>query len=191
MMAKTQRTFIAVSIPEQVARFIQNVQNRLRSSLPEIRWVAVKNIHLTLKFLGEIDPGQNEGIVAQMEEAALCAPPFSLSVKGVGVFPNHRQARVLWVGLAGDMDRLASIHAGLEKGLESVGFPRDRRSFSPHLTIGRSRRQIHPESIEKALRTMGEDDHETFMVERIGLYKSVLKPTGAEYTLLHASKLCK
>ncbi len=149
------------------------------------------NIHLTLKFLGEIDSGQNSKIIVRMGEVALRASPFSLAVKGIGAFPDRRQARVLWVGLAGDVDHLVSIQADLEKGLESIGFPRDRRSFSPHLTIGRSRRRIHPDSLKKALDTIGEDIFETFMVEQIGLYKSVLKPTGAEYTMLHAFKLCK
>ena len=94
-MAKIQRTFIAVSIPEPVVHFLQDVQRRLRPLLPDVRCVAVGNIHLTLKFLGEIDPGQNSKIAGQIEEAALHASPFSLTVKGVGAFPNRRQARGL------------------------------------------------------------------------------------------------
>ena len=119
-----------------------------------IRWLATPNIHLTLVFLGDIDARRVSAVTAQMDAAAQRSPAFSLVAKGIGVFPNPRYARVVWVGLRGDLDRLKSIQATLESGLESVGFSRESRAFRAHLTIGRIRQRIDASTIKAALDPM-------------------------------------
>ena len=112
-----------------------------------------------------------------------------LRAQGVGVFPNPRQARVFWVGLAGDLDRLRSMQANLESRLESVGFFREPRNFRAHLTIGRTRRRMDRQTIGAALEAMHSVASDLFRVDRLVLFKSILKPAGAEHTALHTSYL--
>ncbi len=188
-MPKTLRAFIAVPIPDAVALFMMQIQARLQLPGMNIRWVAAKNIHLTLKFLGDIDPSRVPAVTAQMDAAAGVTAAFSLKVKGVGGFPDLRHARVLWVGLAGDLDRLKAVQAAIESGLESVGFTRQSRDFGAHLTIGRIRRRIDAQLIGKSVEPLKAVASNFFRVDRLMLFKSILKPDGPEYTLLHTSHL--
>ncbi len=188
-MPKTLRAFVAVPIPDAVAVFLIQIQARLQLPRREIRWVAATNIHLTLKFLGDIDPSRVPAIAAQMDAAAGMTAAFSLTAKGVGVFPNLRRARVIWVGLAGDIDRLKAVQVTLESGLESVGFKRESRGFGAHLTIGRIRRRIDAQLIDESLESLKAVASDFFRVDRLMLFNSILKPNGPEYTLLHTSHL--
>ena len=190
-MPKPFRAFVAVPIPEAVAAFLMQIQVRLKLPGRNIRWVAAKNIHLTLKFLGDIEPSRIPAIASQMDAAAGRAAAFPLTAKGVGVFPNLRRARVLWVGLAGDLDRLKAIQASLDAGLESAGFAREPRGFAGHLTIGRIRRRIDAQLIGDSLEPLKAVASDSFRVDRLMLLKSVLNPNGPEYTPLHTSYLAE
>lgn len=186
---KSLRAFVAVPIPDSVIHFLAQIQTRLRSSQINIRWVTKKNIHLTLKFLGNIDPSRIPLIAAQMNAAARLLPSFSLMAKGVGVFPNLHRARVLWVGLTGDCDQLSAIQANLETGLESIGFARESRDFHAHLTIGRLRQRIDGQTIGAVLESLKATTSDPFRVDRLKLYRSMLKPAGAVYSVLHTARL--
>ena len=188
-MPQNLRAFVAVPIPDAVALFLMQIQGRLQLPGRNIRWVAAKNIHLTLTFLGDVDPSRVSAIAAQMDAAANVTTAFSLTAKGVGVFPDLRRARVLWVGLVGDLDRLKAIQATLESGLESEGFKRASRGFGAHLTIGRIRRRIEAQVIGESLAPLKSVASDFFRVDRLMLFKSMLKPNGPEYTLLHTSHL--
>jgi 2'-5' RNA ligase len=188
-VTKTFRVFVAVPIPDALTLFLQQVQARLQARALNVRWVKAKNIHLTLKFLGDIDPARVPEVAVQMDNAACMTPVFTLVARGAGVFPNLRRARVLWVGLAGDLDRLKATQSTLESGLEMVGFKKDSRDFGAHLTIGRTRGRIDAKSIGAALELLKDMDSQPFRVDRLILYRSKLKPSGAEYTPLHASHL--
>lgn len=188
-MAHTLRTFIALPVPDAVAAFLKQIQERLRSPVANIRWVPVANIHLTLKFLGEIDPSAVPAINAQLDAVARSIPPFALSAEGVGVFPNLRQARVVWVGLSGDIKLLQALQQHLESGLATLGFKREPRAFRAHLTIGRTRQRIDPKALGALLEPIKAEACKSFNVDQIRLYQSVLKPSGAEYTLLHVAHL--
>lgn len=155
----------------------------------DVRWLAVKNIHLTLKFLGDIDARRIPAVAARMDAAVGQVPPFHLRARGAGVFPNRRHARVLWVGVDGDLDRLDKTQAALESSLEGIGFKREPRRFHPHLTIGRTRRRIDAPTLGASLALLEDAASDSFLVDRLGLFRSDLKPAGAEYTLLHSSPL--
>lgn len=188
-MQNSLRVFVALPIPEPVVLFLEQVQAQLQSSAMRIRWLATKNIHLTLTFIGDIDPSRVSVVAGQMDAAARRFPSFSLVARGVGVFPNLRKARVLWVGLAGDLDRLKLLQAGLESSLVSVGFNKASQRFRAHLTIGRTRQRIDVRTIGAALEPLKNIASDSFRVDRLTLFKSILKPTGAEYTPLHTTHL--
>ena len=188
-MSGTIRTFVAIPIPDAVAVWLQQIQAQLRSPSLKIRWVATANIHLTLKFIGDIDPSRIPEIAAQMHAAAGTIPSFWLEAKGVGAFPNLRKARVLWVGLTGDLERLRILQTNLETGLETVGFNREGRNFRAHLTIGRARQQLDAPTIGASLEPLKDAASGAFRVDRLSLYQSTLKPAGAQYTLLHTVHL--
>jgi 2'-5' RNA ligase len=188
-MTEKIRIFIAIPIPEAVAEFLRQVQTRLQSARMKVRWVPVGSIHLTLKFLGDVASSQVPAIAAQMDAAAGSMPFFRLQARDIGAFPGLRKPRVLWVGLAGELDRLRSLQASLETGLQSVGFDKDTRGFRAHLTIGRAHRYGHLADIGELVKSWSEVASDSFRVERLSLYRSVLGPAGARYTVLHTSDL--
>ena len=188
-MPASLRAFLAVPLPEATADFLHQVRAALDSRSMPVRWVAVAGIHLTLKFLGQIAPSQVAGIAARMDAAVAATAPFQLRAQAAGAFPSPRRARVLWVGLGGDLVSLMSLQAGLETGLAAIGFAREQRRFHPHLTIARTRHPIDPAVLGAALEETHSMVSEPFTVDRVALIKSVLEPTGATYTLLHRSHL--
>lgn len=188
-MGHTLRTFIALPIPDGVAAFLKRMQERLRSPVANIRWVPVANIHLTLKFLGDIDPSRVPAINARLDAVARSIPCFTLTAEGVGVFPNLRQARVFWVGFSGVNKPLEALQQKLESGLETLGFKREPRAFRAHLTIGRSRQRTDSKALGALLEPLKTEVSDSFGVDQIRLYQSVLTPSGAEYSLLHTAHL--
>lgn len=190
-MPQAIRVFVAIPIPEAVVVFVKNIQAQLQLPGMDVRWLADSHIHLTLKFLGDIERSRVPAVTAQMDTAAGQILPFRLKARGVGVFPDRRHARVVWVGLDGELDRLGEIRIALESCLESIGFSRENRRFHPHLTIGRTRRQIVAQNLRRSLDTLKDAASDLFQVDRLMLFKSILKPAGAEYTLLHTSWLAE
>ena len=188
-MSRTLRAFIALPIPEPVTAFLQQVQGRLQSQQLDCRWPAAANIHLTLMFLGNIEAALTTDIAARMDRTARQHPSFSLRAGGAGVFPSPRRARVLWVGLTGDIDRLRHLQAALASGLAADGFDQAPRDFRPHLTIGRTRRRINASIIETSLAPLRDLASDPFQVDKMVLYQSILKPAGAEYKRLHSARL--
>ena len=188
-MANTIRTFVAVPVPGAVTDFITQIQNRLKTSRINIRWIPAANIHLTLKFLGDIEPARVPEIKTQLDAASRLTTPFVLNAKGVGVFPNRRQARVMWVGLIGDLGQLERFKQTIESGLASLGFKRDRRPFRAHLTIGRMRQRPDPKALGVLVEPLKDETGEPFTIDQIRFYQSVLRPSGAEYKLLHTASL--
>jgi 2'-5' RNA ligase len=188
-MANTIRTFVAVPVPGAVTGFIAQIQKRLKTSRINIRWIPAANIHLTLKFLGDIEPARVPEIKTQLNVASRSTAPFVLNAKGIGVFPNRRQARVMWVGLIGDLSHLERLKQNIESGLTPLGFKRDRRPFRAHLTIGRMRQRPDPKALDVLLEPLKDDTGEPFTIDQIRFYQSVLRPSGAEYKLLHTASL--
>ena len=139
------RSFIAIELPEALKLELAELQARLKTADPGgVKWVDPKGIHLTLKFLGNIAADRTGDIIRAMNEAARGIPPFQLTIGGLGVFPNPRRAQVAWVGLGGQIDKLARFQAQLEASLAQLGFAPETRPFSPHLTLARLRPQASP-----------------------------------------------
>src|SRR5207247_2680230 len=146
--------FIAIQLSDEMKREIGSVQAELkrevsgsgrRGKAVKIGWTQPEGIHLTLKFLGDIQETQVEALREILHRVAAPARPFTLEARGLGAFPNPRAPRVIWLGLHGsndDMAELQRLQAAVEAGLGGLGFPKDARAFRPHLTVARIRARV-------------------------------------------------
>ncbi|MBI4286650.1 MAG: RNA 2',3'-cyclic phosphodiesterase [Chloroflexi bacterium] len=186
------RSFIAVELPEEVRAKLATLQARLK--LGEqfgVKWVAPAGIHLTLKFLGNVEAERISEIAGAMTEAARGIPPFHLEIKGLGAFPSLKRVQVVWAGLEGDLDRLSQLQQNIELALALLGFAEEERPFTPHLTLARVRPQVLP---EERLRLGQAIASTTFaggpiQVDAVNLMQSQLTRTGAIYTRLSSVAL--
>ena len=131
------RTFVAIELPEEVKEKIFEVQNSLRQERADVTWVRREGMHLTLKFLGDVEVGTIDAVAAAVTAACRGTKELAISVEKVGGFPNLRRPRVLWVGMEEPTGELQRLQAKIETELASLGFEKEKRKFSPHLTIGR------------------------------------------------------
>jgi 2'-5' RNA ligase len=183
------RTFIAVHIPDSVRRDIGAMVNRLRSAGgADVKWVRPENLHLTLKFLGDVEEGRIPAVGTGVETAVSSMPAFNLALGGTGAFPNARRPSVLWIGVPLGAEPMAALAGHVESALDRLGFEREKRPFSAHLTIGRVRPPGNAGStVERMAETGFKSD--PFTVDTIHLMKSELQRSGAEYTVLRTIKL--
>ncbi|PIV70270.1 MAG: RNA 2',3'-cyclic phosphodiesterase [Euryarchaeota archaeon CG01_land_8_20_14_3_00_38_12] len=160
---------------------IVKVLDDLKNTDADLKLVEPENIHLTLKFLGEIDEKMVDEIAGVMEKSVKEVSPFRIKLRGVGVFPSMDYMRVLWVGLK-DAEKLGIIAERLENGLSNLGFKKEKRRFSPHVTIGRVKSSRNKDELQNFLNENTKKDFGEFDVKCIRLKKSVLTPKGPEYS---------
>lgn len=186
------RTFIALDIPSHIQQAIQQNADNLRKAIGDsVRWVTVKNIHLTLKFLGDVSPADVDVLTRMLRAEADSCPAFELTVGGLGSFPNSKRIRVLWVGIQAPAE-LDALQRGIESACARLGFESDPRPFSPHLTLGRVRDTASAADLQRIRKTVEEttiDSLGTARVDSVHLYKSDLKPGGSVYTRLFSAPL--
>ena len=184
------RSFIAIELPEEAKEGLTRLRKELeRGEHKFVKWVDPKGIHLTLKFLGNIPSKRVTEITEAMEGAAQGISPFHLEISGLGAFPNLGQARVFWVGIGGEMDKLSRLQQNINSALAVLGFAKEERSFVPHLTLARIREGASlPErkSFGELVRSTIFGDKYHIEVEAISLVRSQLTPAGAIYTCLSA-----
>ncbi len=186
------RSFIAIELPDELRQKLGELEARLKSGgQRQVRWVNPNSIHLTLKFLGNITADKVNEITGVMEGVAREIPPFRLEVKGPGVFPNPKRARVAWVGLSGEVDKLLQLQQNLEANLETLGFAAELRAFTPHLTIARVNDVASPEERQKfgELVTGTGFEAGNIKVDAISLMRSQLSRAGAIYSRLGLVRL--
>lgn len=175
------RTFIAVEIPDAVRQAIGTyIQHIERPFGRNVKWVATDNLHFTLKFIGEIGEEKIELVRRCMEASVAENSPFTLTIGGIGCFPSPQQLRVVWIGVDGGCEHLLDINQALESCLEPAGFDRDDKPYSPHLTIGRAKKDCRvclPGGVP-------DFEPETFDVSGIAMFKSTLTPRGPVYDRL-------
>ena len=190
-MTSNIRTFVAIELPENVRADLWKLQHEFTSCRLDIRWVKPLNIHLTLNFLGDVDPSDVEAIARLLSETVEHHPVFELVPRGVGVFPDIQRPRVLWTGIEGQTDILGSLQKSLAGALKLLGCVTEKRPFRGHLTLGRIKRRIHQKRLVAALREHQTFVSQVFSIERLVLFKSELHPGGARYTKLHEMRLGK
>ncbi|HIE05502.1 MAG TPA: RNA 2',3'-cyclic phosphodiesterase [bacterium (Candidatus Stahlbacteria)] len=166
------RCFIATPIPDGVRKSISNYINRVRNSLSGIRWVKEDNIHITIRFLGEINEETVEKTKELIRLKGRVFKPFNCEIGGIGYFPSARRAKVIWVGIKEGADELRRVFSELEEEIIGLGFKKEK-PFHPHLTIGRAKgpRPLNLPDIEGHI----------FQVREIILYRSTLTPSGPIY----------
>jgi len=183
-MTDNIRAFIAFELPKPVISSIRSIQEGLRSHRLNMRWVRPENIHLTLKFLGNISAADTEKAGGAMVASAKQYAPISLEAKGIGAFPGIKRPRVIWVGLTGQMDLLRQLHRKLDENLAATGFLPEKRPFKGHLTISRVKGRIDPGRLIDAIDEFRGFQSEPFTAETLILFKSELKSAGAVYSKL-------
>jgi 2'-5' RNA ligase len=178
------RTFIAVELPKEINDSLQKLQSDLKDSMPDARWVKYGNIHLTLKFLGDTKVSKLESIGKIIQEIADKYSPFTISLAGIGAFPNSRKPSVIWTSIDKGKDEISRLANEMESAMEKLGFPKEKRSFKPHLTIGRVKEINHPSEMMKALENPNVGEIGEFTVDRVKFIRSQLNPNGSIYTTL-------
>jgi RNA 2',3'-cyclic 3'-phosphodiesterase len=184
----TVRVFVAMEIPSSLQQAILKQAARLYQSLGQdlVRWIPVENIHLTLKFLGDVPTNHLDFLKQSLTQVAASSPAFDLQLDGLGAFPNLKQPRVLWIGVQAG-SQLQGIQQNIESGMNRLGYEKEERSFSPHLTLGRVRPAISPSDtvkIRDALQVIQLGRIGSARVNSVHLFKSDLSPAGSQHTKL-------
>jgi len=186
------RAFIAVEIPSSLQHAIQESTAGLRHALGEdlVRWVPPQNVHLTLKFLGDVSSSNLDLIKQMLTAEAAQHQCFEMQAKGIGSFPNSRRPRVIWIGLQAPA-ALESLQRGIESASARLGYAADEKSFSPHLTIGRVKQNLSAPEIQR-IRSAFEQTNIGLLgivhIDAAHLFKSDLQPSGSVYTRLFSAK---
>jgi|SRR3990172_1890655 len=187
------RAFVAIELPTGTQDAIQDQISRLKSSLGNdlVRWIPSKNIHLTLKFLGNITAAHVEFLKQMLAREADSHSEFDVQFQGLDTFPASKRPRILWIGLRAPSD-LMSIQRNLETAAARLGFEKDTRAFSPHLTIARVRQNASPAELQKirlGVESVQLGSIPPARVDSLHLLQSHLNPTGSVYTRLFSAKL--
>jgi 2'-5' RNA ligase len=178
------RCFVAVALPPDVRKLLVQVQDALRRSDAHVKWVEEENLHLSLKFLGELDPDAVATLKGALSIEALQWTRMDLTYEGVGTFPERGLPRVVWAGCSGDLPKLAALAGAVERCAEQVGVPRERHPFAAHLTLGRVKSDRNVKRLMSAIENqrhvpLGKDTVKEFV-----LYESTLTDRGPEYEAL-------
>ena len=185
------RAFLAVEIPHDIQQVIYSKATSVlkKATDPLVRWVPPENMHLTLKFLGDVSPANVDLLTRMLRAEADSAHCFDMHIGGVGSFPSLRRPRVLYIGIQAPAG-LEALHHGVESASRRLGYESEERAFSPHLTIGRVRQDVSAsdgQKIRQALENIHIDSLGTARVDSVHLFKSDLKPTGSVYTKLFSA----
>ena len=183
---ETIRAFIAVQIPDEVKSKFAEAQRKLMEAGADVRWVKPGNTHITLQFLGDAPVGKIEEIESALGRAATFHQAVDISVEGLGVFPNARRPRVVWIGVSEGADSLAAMQASVSEEMRRLGFEPDKKGFSAHITLGRVKSQKNVQKLASLL-----EAEKDFRAEEIHLIRSVLSSEGPTYSTLSSSELRK
>lgn len=189
------RAFIAVDLSAEVLDRLAQVMDGLRREIGEgaIRWVPIENMHLTLKFLGDVSVSNLDRLKEIMRISAATCSPFALSVGGLGAFPSPLRARVVWVGVEGPPD-LMSLQRMIDTETDRLGYASENRDFKPHLTLGRVGRNVTPKELQKIGQVLKEKKVGFLgvaQVRDVHLFRSDLQSNGAVYSRMYSVPLAE
>ena len=186
------RTFIAITLPEEIKDFLGSLQAQLKKAGADVKWVSPKNIHLTLKFLGEIDENNTGKAIGAIETVAAGHSAFQVRLCSLGAFPSLSSPRVIWAAIDEGNSQTIGIAKELEERLAIIGFEKEGRPFSTHITLGRVRSALNKEKLARLLTDHSEgfsQEQRGFTAEAITLFKSTLQPQGPYYEILRVANL--
>ena len=189
------RSFVALELPPAVREAAAEIQGRLKPTGAEVKWVRPESMHLTLKFLGEVDPGDLPAIEQALEHACRGRRALELELDGCGAFPGRGRPRVVWLGVSGQVEELAGLARAVDESLAGLGFALESRPFKAHLTLGRlrqgrrGRRAPDTRGLSRALAGLASWRGPAFRAAKVALMQSTLTPQGAIYQPLHVISL--
>lgn len=183
------RTFVAITIPDDLKAKAFEFEAGLRDQLGDadsqaVKWVEEGNLHVTLKFLGEVADEKVGDVCGKIEEAVGTVQPFELEIAGVGAFPSKARPSVIWIGTLSGSEELKETSRLVEDSLEQIGFKREQKGFHGHITIGRVRRGVHGRQIAAGLAAADLGTLGSFCVDSVSVMKSDLRPSGPVYSVL-------
>jgi 2'-5' RNA ligase len=167
---------------------LAQMQRRMQVHGAEVGWAKIPSIHLTLKFLGEADPGVIPKLAESLQEACGAGRGPNLVLRGLGCFPDLKNPRVIWCGIGGDLDSLGRLHRAVEHVCEKLGFSLEDRAFKPHLTLGRVKGKRNLQPLAECIK-IGSELECSFRADHFNIYRSTLKPQGAVYSILNTIML--
>ncbi|MGD0899665.1 MAG: RNA 2',3'-cyclic phosphodiesterase [Thermoguttaceae bacterium] len=189
-MSSTIRTFIAVETSEAVRRRAVELERKLDAARADVKWVESHNLHLTVRFLGDVAEPNLAEVCEAVRQAVVGLPPFDMEVRSAGAFPNAGRPRTVWLGAREGAEAMVALAAAVEKAMAALGFPKEARRFEPHLTIGRVRGGgAAIAELGRLLRQEAEFDAGRFRVAETVVFSSVLGPKGPTYTALSRAPL--
>ncbi len=188
------RAFIAVELPAELQQKIHKATANFRRGIdPLVRWTAAENMHLTLKFLGDVSQPNVEFLIQMLRSQAELVSPFIIQLTGLGSFPGPKRPRVIYIGIQAPA-ALGALQREIESASRRLGYEAEERPFSPHLTLGRVRQNISAsgqQNIRHAIEGTQVDVLGSARIDSVHLYKSELRPTGSVYTRLYSAPLKK
>ncbi len=184
------RVFVSIDINEETRQRLIDVQKKLSRTGARLKLVEPENIHLTIKFLGEVEEVKVPSIEEALQHATAGTKPFEMVVSGIGVFPNQNYVRVVWAGVSGGSEEVLSIQRNIDGELEKLGFPKDT-NFIPHITLSRVKSLKRKEDMLDFLRETAKEEFGKTCVREISLKQSTLTPKGPIYTTLARIELGK
>jgi 2'-5' RNA ligase len=186
------RTFIAIEISDDIKKMLDQIESHLKYAGADVKWVKPETIHLTLKFLGEINEEKCEEVKEALNSIAKYMKPFELTLKDMGAFPKIENPRVVWVGLGKGAAESAALASGIDDLLSKTGFAKEERPFSPHLTIGRVRSPMNKDKLKEKMSSASSNFQLSAVpphqVASVILFKSTLTPQSPIYTNIHESR---
>ena len=185
--AGKKRLFVAVPLPEAAHQALQQLQNQMKAYARDAKWVNPTGIHLTLKFLGNVDPERISLICGSLGTAAPHHSPVPLHIRGTGFFPNTRRPAVFWAGV--ESDGLPALQEDVESRMASLAFEKENRPFSPHLTLARFRDPHGLLPLTPEAEKWKDFSFHQFTADRFCLFESILHRTGAEYHVVQSFQL--
>ena len=178
---ETIRAFIAVKLSPEIRDSLKDLQTQLRHRDLDVKWVEPENIHLTMKFLGDIRADKIEEIKGALAEAVSGCGRFDISLAGTGVFPDRKRPRVIWAGIRDGSETLVKLAGRIEECMEICGFQRDDRGFTAHITIARVKEMHFPQQFFETAEKLKDREFGRMTVKKISLIKSTLTQKGPIY----------
>ncbi|MBL7156718.1 MAG: RNA 2',3'-cyclic phosphodiesterase [Candidatus Omnitrophica bacterium] len=182
------RTFIALELSDEIKEEFSRLEEKLKTAEADVKWVKPHNIHLTLKFLGDVEESKIGQIKNVLDGISAQNNSFEISLFKLGAFPNLNQLRVLWVGLEKGFSEAEKIANSIEDNLEKIGFPKEKRPFSAHFTLGRVKSGKNKNQLKELISSL-EVRPKSCVIKHITLFQSTLTPKGPIYASLHRAKL--
>jgi 2'-5' RNA ligase len=179
------RLFLAIAVSPEIRGSLERAVNRLRESRAAVRWLKPDAVHQTVKYLGDTPEDDLDGLIRSMRSVCADVVPFPITVTGLGAYPDARRPRIVWAAVREPSGTLQQLWKDTEEAAHTLGWQREKRGFTPHITLGRVKGSMNIPRLREIIRSMENEHWGEQEVRNLVLYRSHLKPGGAEYEIVH------